>query len=671
MALSLVNTATVFDVSNAALAIDGAWGVTAAYAGGNAYIYVGGNVESGISAFAVNAAGQLASVSGLGGNIRDADNANLAILGTAGLASISFETGSVVYAVGSVEAGLSSFSVLGANGALLNHAGTAGSVRDLELPQSYKLGGALDVAAVTVGGNAFAIVAGYGDNGLSLFRLNSVTGGIDRPAVNNVADGDFGITALAGVRSVATAVIGATTYLFAAAQNDNALSFFSVSATGVLGTPGAVLDNATLNLGGASAVTTAVVAGRTYVLTAGTVDDGLSVFFMPPGGSPSNVFNINDTAALYLRDVHDLVTVKIAGTSYLFAASLVEHGISAFAIAADGSLVNMANVVDTASLGISGAAQLATVVVGGRTFLAATGYNDDAVSLFRVDATGVSISGTAAADIIDATHAPARQLLPSELGDTIRALGGNDVVRSLGGNDVVDGGAGNDSLNGGLGADTLRGGTGNDLFYVDNSGDKIIEAAGQGTDVAYTSVNYTLAAGQHVESLAASSPAGTASLALSGNSLAQRITGNNGGNTINGAGGNDILIGLGGNDVLVGGLGVDTLAGGAGNDSFLFNAPLSTANRDIITDFANAAGNNDTIRLENAVMTKLGAGVHVLNPAFFRAGAAALDANDFIVYNRATGALFYDVNAHVAGGAVQIATLTNRPVLTASDFFVV
>ena len=86
------------------------------------------------------------------------------------------------------------------------------------------------------------------------------------------------------------------------------------------------------------------------------------------------------------------------------------------------------------------------------------------------------------------------------------------------------------------------------------------------------------------------------------------------------------------NDTLFGGAGIDTLTGGANNDFFVFNTALNAStNRDTITDFNHVA---DTFQLENAVFTKLGAGVHALNPAFFRAGVKALDANDYIIYNK-------------------------------------
>jgi hypothetical protein len=79
----------------------------------------------------------------------------------------------------------------------------------------------------------------------------------------------------------------------------------------------------------------------------------------------------------------------------------------------------------------------------------------------------------------------------------------------------------------------------------------------------------------------------------------------------------------------------------------------------------------DTILLDNAVFTKLGAAGHTLGAAFFRAAASALDHNDYIIYNRASGNLFYDFNGVAAGGAQLIATVVNKPLLTAAEFAIV
>jgi Ca2+-binding RTX toxin-like protein len=122
-----------------------------------------------------------------------------------------------------------------------------------------------------------------------------------------------------------------------------------------------------------------------------------------------------------------------------------------------------------------------------------------------------------------------------------------------------------------------------------------------------------------------------------------------------------------GNDTLVGGAGLDHLAGGAGKDFFVFNAPLSASNHDVIADFNHVA---DTFRLENAVMKAL-TSTGPLKASWFFADATAHDADDHIIYNPATGNLYYDSNGNHAGGITLLATLANKPVLLANDFVVI
>ncbi len=60
---------------------------------------------------------------------------------------------------------------------------------------------------------------------------------------------------------------------------------------------------------------------------------------------------------------------------------------------------------------------------------------------------------------------------------------GNELRNSITGN-LLD-----NRLDGAGGADTLAGQLGNDTYVVDNAGDRVIEAAGQGFDTVLTSVN--------------------------------------------------------------------------------------------------------------------------------------------------------------------------------------
>jgi serralysin len=136
---------------------------------------------------------------------------------------------------------------------------------------------------------------------------------------------------------------------------------------------------------------------------------------------------------------------------------------------------------------------------------------------------------------------------------------------------------GNDRLNGGVGADTMIGGTGNDTYVVDNVGDVVTEAAGEGTaDTVQTTLsNYAL--GDNVERLAFT---GTGDFSGTGNTL---------NNTITGAAGADILTGLGGNDMLDGKAGADTMIGGTGNDTYVVDNA-----GDVVTELASEG--SDTVK---------------------------------------------------------------------------
>ena len=84
----------------------------------------------------------------------------------------------------------------------------------------------------------------------------------------------------------------------------------------------------------------------------------------------------------------------------------------------------------------------------------------------------------------------------------------------------------------------------------------------------------------------------------------------------------------------------------------------------------------DAIWLENAVFTKLGKKGSFDKPtkissAFFKAGEKATDKNDYLVYNKKTGVLYYDADGSGAGKAVEIAKLTKNLKLSYHDFFVI
>ncbi|MFD0915796.1 beta strand repeat-containing protein [Pseudahrensia aquimaris] len=149
------------------------------------------------------------------------------------------------------------------------------------------------------------------------------------------------------------------------------------------------------------------------------------------------------------------------------------------------------------------------------------------------------------------------ELVGSVLGDDMLLIGanngflsgggGSDTLFGANGDDTLDGGTQNDILDGGSGADTMIGGAGNDQFYIDDTGDAIVELIGGGNDRVYVSGLAAYTMDDNVE---------RATFLDGGN---HTIFGNAGNNRFDGNAGLDkFILDAGGNDTYSGGNGEDT-----------------------------------------------------------------------------------------------------------------
>jgi hypothetical protein len=235
-------------------------------------------------------------------------------------------------------------------------------------------------------------------------------------------------------------------------------------------------------------------------------------------------------------------------------------------------------------------------------------------------------------------------------------------------NDAIFANSGGNRMSGTGGKLLLAGRDGNDVYVVDQAGDTVKEVLGEGIDLIWTPVSYTLSGASEVEILAASQPSSTKKISLTGNNFFNYIVGNAGSNIIKGLGGADDLEGKGGNDVLYGGFGADTLNGGGGKDAFVFaEMPITPEDADTIKSFN---VRDDTIHLENRVFNKLGSAGELRSQAFWK-GDNAHDRSDRVIYDRDTGSLFYDPDGTGDSAQVQIATMKPGLKLTADDILVI
>ncbi len=271
---------------------------------------------------------------------------------------------------------------------------------------------------------------------------------------------------------------------------------------------------------------------------------------------------------------------------------------------------------DLAADTILGASGVDTLELSGTAGFAGLSI-DPSWSVEKLSASGV-VLGTAAADLFELAG------LRSVDVPAFNLRAGADIFHGSASNESVVGGDGDDGLVGDSGADTLRGGAGADTIE-----------GGEGAD------------------------------ALFGDAGNDRLTGGGGNDVLRGGAGADRLDGGDGADQLSGGGGYDTLAGGAGADSFLFDA---TPQSGVVTieDFVSG---QDRFLLDAGSLAGLSTGR--LSEDAFVTGGRALDAEDRILYDPATGRLWFDADGSGAGAAIRFAAVRPDLDLSHRDFFVI
>ena len=358
------------------------------------------------------------------------------------------------------------------------------------------------------------------------------------------------------------------------------------------------------------------------------------------GGSGNDTYSVDNAGDIAIEDVsggEDRVNSSVTFTLGANVENLVLTG----AAAINGTGNRSANYVYG-----NGAANVLNGGAGHDTMIGGDG-ND----IYIVNSVGDRVMETSATGGTDRVNSMVSYSLGANLENlvltgTLASNGtGNGLANSITGNasaNIIDGRGG---------ADIMTGGGGNDTYFIDNAGDQVVEASGGGIDRVMSAISLAMPA--FVEQLELT---GTSPLNGTGNGLSNIIKGNSGAN---------ILDGMAGSDQLYGGSGNDILTGGSGADRFFFDTGLDAgSNVDRITDFS---APDDTIQLDRTVFTAIVTNGTLASAAFFT-GTTAHDADDRIIYDAATGRIFYDSDGTGAAAPVLFAEVGAGATVTNLDF---
>lgn len=435
--------------------------------GKRTFAYVTSELADAVTIFEVNGDGTLDTVGSVG------DTTAVSLDGPAGLTSTEIKGTPFLFVGGGSDDGVTAYRIR-ANGTLDFKDAV---FDDDDFTSLTRLDGVSEgLEAFQIGRSTYLAVTARLDAGIQIVKVRD-KGKLDLADSASTRDNapDAFDYKLGGARDMAHLTVGKRDFVFVV-TDQSVLSVFEVEKDGDLRFVAAESDNSTLALFSAEGVAAATVAGRPYVFAAGG-DPAISTFQVGRDGTLSSVATFTDEDRSVLDDVADLDAFEIDGTWYLAASDDFTDTIGVYRIAKNGALTEIAALVDTAEAALNGVqtAAVATLANGTTVLLGAGEFTSGGLSSFLFDvgqapAGPKEIEGGKGKDKLTGTNK----------ADSLAGLAGKDVLKAKGGDDILDGGKGNDRLIGNGGDDTFRfaGKFGKDTIAdFDGAGDDVVEIA--------------------------------------------------------------------------------------------------------------------------------------------------------------------------------------------------
>ena len=296
--------------------------------------------------------------------------------------------------------------------------------------RGFDLSGPEAVHAFTMGNATYAIVSAFDSNTVGLihvnesFKMNAVSSAIDNTGEFNTLSGPWGIDTLA---------IGGDMYAAVASYWDDGVQLIRVHEDGNL-TAGGSLGGSNIDsdLDGATGIAAFALGDAAYAITASYVADAVQVVgvrggddsglrfvssasdgdgYMCPGGaragdaiptmSPADLAIDGGPAGFdELDGARDIDAFEMGNHTYAIAASYIDDGIQLIRIGDGGALAAVSSATDGAGGfdKLDGARAVDAFEMGDETYAIAASWDDHGVQLIRIHEDGAMESADSATD---------------------------------------------------------------------------------------------------------------------------------------------------------------------------------------------------------------------------------------------------------------------------------
>ena len=242
-----------------------------------------------------------------------------------------------------------------------------------------------------IGGKTYVGVTGNNDDGVQII---DVTDPADITATDSIDDTTS--LELEGARGITSFVIGGKTYVGVTGFSDDGVQIIDVSDPANIITADSIDDtDGTFELDGASGITSFVIGGKTYVGVAGFNDGGVQIIDVSDPANITAADSIDDTDGTFELDgARGITSFVIGGKTYVGVTGFNDDGVQIIDVTDPDNITTSDSIEDNNTLELNGASGITPFLIDGKTYVGVTGYADDGVQILKLNQAPTANAGS-------------------------------------------------------------------------------------------------------------------------------------------------------------------------------------------------------------------------------------------------------------------------------------